>query len=140
LRIGYGISDSSIISVLNKIRLPFNINFIAQKAAAAALQNESYISRVRDNIYKEKNRFYDVLMKNRIGFVRSYANFISINAGKDSDIIVEELLKNGFIVRPGKNLGLPGYIRVTVGLPEVNVKFLTTLVKIFNELYKKGRA
>ena len=137
LRIGYGISDSSIISVLNKIRLPFNINFIAQKAAAAALQDESYINRVRDNIYKEKNRFYDVLIKNKIGFFRSYSNFILINTGNSSDTIVEELLRNGFIVRPGKNLGVPGYIRVTVGLPDINVKFLTTFIEIFNSIYKK---
>lgn len=139
LRIGYGISDNSIISVLNKIRLPFNTNFIAQKAAAAALQNESYINGIRDNIYKEKNRFYDTLTKNRIGFIKSYANFILINAGQNDDIIVEELLKNGFIVRPGKNLGVPGYIRVTIGLPEVNMKFLTTFIKIFNDLYKEEK-
>lgn len=140
LRVGYGISDRQIISVLNKIRLPFNINFIAQKAAAAALQNEPYINKVRNNIYKEKNRFYDVLTKNKINFIRSYANFVLINTGKASDIIVEELLKNGFIVRPGKTLRLPEYIRVTISLPEVNIKFLTTFVEIFNNLYKKKKS
>jgi histidinol-phosphate aminotransferase len=132
LRIGYGISDSSIISVLNKIRLPFNINSLAQRAAVAALENESYIKKVVKKVYKEKNRFYKVLLKNKIGFIKSYANFILINVGKNCDMIVEELLKKGFIVRPGKNLGLPDYIRVTVGKTETNIKFLNSLIEIIN--------
>ncbi len=140
LRIGYGISGSSIISVLNKIRLPFNINLLAQNAAAAALENESYIKEVREKIYKEKNSFYDILMKNKVGFIKSFANFILIKIGENSDVMVEELLKKGFIVRPGKNLGVPGYIRVTVGPPEINTKFLTAFIKIFKDIYKKERA
>ena len=139
LRIGYGIADSSIISALNKVRIPFNVNSIAQKAAAAALDNESCINEIRENIDKERNRFYDILNKNRIGFIKSYANFILINTGKNSDEIVEELLKNGFIVRLGKNLGIPGYIRVTITLPEINEKFLSVFIKIFNSLYEKER-
>lgn len=132
LRIGYGIADSSIISVLNKIRLPFNINSLAQKAAAAALENESYVKKVAKKIYKEKNRFYKVLLKNKISFIKSYANFILINTGEDCSRVVEELLKKGFIVRPGKNLGFPGYIRVTVGQPDINMKFLNALIEILN--------
>jgi len=132
LRIGYGISDSSIISILNKIRLPFNINSLAQKAAVTALENEPYIKKVVEKIYKEKNRFYKILLRNKIGFIKSYANFILIDAGKNCDTVVEELLKRGFIVRPGKNLGLPGHIRVTVGQPEINIKFLNAFIKILD--------
>lgn len=138
LRIGYGISGNSIISVLNKIRLPFNVNSVAQKAAIAALENESSINEIKVKIDDEKKYFYDVLVKNRIGFIRSYSNFILINSGENSDMLVEELLKTGFIVRPGKNLGIPGYIRVTIALPDINRKFLTAFIKIFNNLYKKG--
>jgi len=138
LRIGYGISRNSIISVLNKVRLPFNVNSIAQKAAVAALENEFLVNEIKAKIEEEKKYFYDVLVKNGIGFIRSYANFILINSGENSDTVVEELLKNGFIVRPGENLGVPGYIRVTIALPDVNKKFLTAFVRIFNNLYKKG--
>ena len=137
LRIGYGVSGNSIISALNKVRLPFNVNSVAQKAAAAALENESYVEEIKGKIEEEKKYFYYVLAKNGIGFVRSCANFILINSGENSDMVVEELLKNGFIVRPGKNLGIPGYIRVTIALPDVNKKFLLTFITIFNNLYKK---
>ena len=134
LRIGYGISDSLIISALNKVRLPFNVNSIAQKAALVALENESYINEIRESIEEEKNKFYNILIKNGIDFIKSYTNFILINSGENSDVVVEELLKNGFIVRPGKNLGVPGYIRVTIALPEINEKFLSVFIKIFNSL------
>jgi histidinol-phosphate aminotransferase len=137
LRIGYGISSPSIISALNKIRLPFNVNSVAQKAAARALDSGSYSDKIRDIVREEKNKYYRVLSKNKIGFIKSYANFILIDAGKNCDIIVEELLKAGFIVRPGKNLGIPGYIRVTIALPEINKKFLAVFIKIFNRTYKK---
>ena len=139
LRIGYGISSSLIISALNKVRLPFNVNAIAQKAAVRALENESYANKIGDRIREEKNRYYRVLTENKIDFIKSYANFILINTGKDSDIIVEELLKAGFIVRPGKNLGVPGYVRVTIALPEINKRFLATFIKIFKSIYKNSK-
>jgi histidinol-phosphate aminotransferase len=138
LRIGYGIADSSIVSVLNKIRLPFNVNSLAQRAAVAVLENESYVKKVVKKIYKEKDKFYKVLLKNKIDYIKSYANFILINIGKNCGMVVEELLKRGFIVRPGKNLGFPGYIRVTVGRSETNMKFLNALVEILrNSKYRK---
>lgn len=139
LRIGYGMSDRLVISTLNKVRLPFNVNSIAQKAAVIALENELYVSEIRDRIEKEKNNFYNVLMKNEIGFIKSYANFILIRTGENSDMIVEELLKKGFIVRPGKNLGAPGYIRVTIALPETNIEFLTAFIKIFNNIHEREK-
>lgn len=137
LRIGYGISDNNVISVLNKVRLPFNVSFIAQKAAIKALENESYVNKIRSIVDEEKNRYYKILNENRIEFVRSYANFILIKTGEQSDIIIERLLRDGFIVRPGINLGIPGYTRVTMGLPYINKIFLKKFVRIFNEVYGK---
>lgn len=137
LRIGYGISSPLIISALNKIRLPFNVNSVAQKAAVSALDSASYADKIRDIVIEEKNKYYRVLARNKIGYIKSYANFILVDAGKKCDIIVEELLKAGFIVRPGKNLGIPGYIRVTIALPGINKKFLEAFIKIFNRIYKK---
>lgn len=136
LRIGYGISSNFIISSLNKIRLPFNVNSVAQKAAVKALERESYINEVRDSTEKEKNRYYKILSENKIQFIRSYANFILVKTGSDSDKIIEELLKEGFIVRPGKNLGLPGYIRVTLALPDINTRFLEVFIGIYNKIYR----
>ncbi len=131
LRIGYGISDPYVISGLNKIRLPFNVSSIAQKAAVIALRDDEYIKNVRDAVIREKDRYYSALDSAGIGFVRSYANFILIRTGDPELEIVEELLRNGFIVRPGRNLGTPGFIRVTISLPEINKAFLDKFITIY---------
>jgi histidinol-phosphate aminotransferase len=139
LRIGYGIADSEIISGLNRIRLPFNVNSVSQKAAVIALENEWYVEEIRDKICNEKEKFYSTFKKEGIDFIKSYSNFILIKTGRESGNIVEDLLKSGFIVRPGENIGVPGYIRVTISLPRINEKFLGTFVKIFNKYYKLNK-
>jgi histidinol-phosphate aminotransferase len=136
LRIGYGIADADIISGLNKIRLPFNVSSIAQKAAVVALENNWYVSKIRDKILKEKEKFYVVLNDAGIEYIKSYSNFILIKTGAGSLKIVEELLKRGFIVRPGENLGVPDYIRVTVSIPEINYRFLDAFTNIYKSYYK----
>ncbi len=134
LRIGYGIADPVIIAGINKIRLPFNVGAISQKAASVAIGDDEYILRVRDEIISEKEKFYLKLGSAGIDHISSYANFILIKTGDFEMEIVEGLLKKGFIVRPGKNLGLPGFIRVTISLPEINTKFLETLISIFQKI------
>jgi histidinol-phosphate aminotransferase len=133
LRIGYGIADAEIITGLNKIRLPFNVSSMAQKAACAALADGGYILNIRDIISGEKDKFYSAFKEAGIEYVESFANFILVKTGDKSEAIIEELLRNGFIVRPGVNLGLPGYTRITLATPEIDDKFL----KIFMEIYKK---
>lgn len=135
LRIGYGIADSEIISCLNKIRLPFNVSSIAQKAAVIALDNREYIIDIREKILKEKEKFYSVFDAEGIGFIKSYSNFILVRSGDSSGEIIEELLKKGFIVRPGENLGIPGYIRVTISIPQINDMFLNTFTAIYKNHY-----
>jgi histidinol-phosphate aminotransferase len=74
------------------------------------------------------------MLKNEdIFFVPSHSNFVLIKAGNRSSEFSEELLKNGFMVRNGEFLGFPGYIRVSLSLPEINEKFIDLFIK----LYKK---
>ncbi len=118
------------------MRLPFNVSSIAQKAALYSLQHQGFAVEIRESIHKQKQIYYNVLEKNGIGFIRSYANFILIKVGSDSSQVTEELLKEGFIVRPGENLGFPGYIRVTISTDEVSAKFLKVFTRIFKDCNK----
>ncbi|MBM3707196.1 MAG: histidinol-phosphate transaminase [Actinobacteria bacterium] len=133
LRIGYGIAYKGIISGLEKIRLPFNVSSIAHNAAVVALENDWYIEKIRDIVLKEKEKFYSILKKEGVSYVQSHANFILINCGDFGTEIVEDLLKNGFIVRPGENLGIKGFLRVTISTPEINDKFLSLFIKIYKK-------
>ena len=109
---------------------------MAQKAAVYALDCRDYIGKISDCISKQKQIYYNELDRAGIGYVKSYANFLLIDAGKKSPEIVEELLKKGFIVRPGENLGFPGYIRVTIATDEINKRFLDTFTGIYRNTYK----
>ncbi|GEM_PF-156460 len=133
LRIGYGIADKKIINILNKIRLPFNISIIAHKAAVKAIENYWYVDLIRDEIIKQKEIFYKTFDFLGLSYIKSYANFILVNLGSKCDKIIEKLLQHGFIIRPGKNLGIPGYARITISTPEVNEKFLNIFKKILKE-------
>ncbi|MDZ7836626.1 MAG: histidinol-phosphate transaminase [Actinomycetota bacterium] len=133
LRVGYGVADEKIISSMNKIRLPFNVNSLGQAAAIAALRNWESINSVRERVDKEKNKFYKRLGQNKIRYIESCANFLLIETGSQTSQIIEDLLGKGFIVRPGYNLGVDGYIRVTISVPDINDKFLDQFIKIYKK-------
>jgi histidinol-phosphate aminotransferase len=129
LRIGYGVMPAAIADILNRIRLPFNANSLAQVAAGAALGDKNFIKKVISIIHEGLDFLYDALDRLGIKYFPSQANFFLIDVLKDADKIYEDLLKQGVIVRSMKSYGYPDYIRVNVGLHEENVRFLKALEK-----------
>lgn len=125
LRIGYGISRPEIIKEMNKIRPPFNTNTLAQAAACAALNDIEHIVLSKEINEKGKNYLYKEFSNLGIVYCPTEANFIYIKI-KDSMAVYDALLKKGIIVRP---MG-PSAIRVTVGLPEENERFISGLKEI----------
>ena len=67
-------------------------------------------------------------------YIPSAANFLCVDVGMESMPVYEALLQEGVIVRPVAEYGLPDHLRVTVGLPEENERFLDTLGRIIEEL------
>jgi histidinol-phosphate aminotransferase len=127
LRIGYGIAKKELVTEMNKIREPFNINTIAQVAARAALEDEEHVKEsVRVN---EEGKGYLYKEFERLGmeYLPTEANFIFVILKQDNAVeIYERLLKEGVIVRPmGQR-----YLRITIGLPEENRKLIEALEKI----------
>jgi histidinol-phosphate aminotransferase len=126
LRIGYGIANNALITEMNKVRQPFNVNSLAQKAALAALDDAQHIEKSRTINEKGKKYLYSAFRSLNIDYVPTEANFIYIIFTDDiASRLYSDLLKEGVIVRP---VG-PREIRVTVGLPKEN--------KIFVEAIKK---
>jgi histidinol-phosphate aminotransferase len=133
LRIGYGVGDKNLIANITKLMQPFVVNSIAQVAAIISLEDEENINKNIEVIINERERLFKILEKENITFIKSYSNFILVKTGDKSSEIIEELLKNGFMVRGGEFLGFPGYIRFSISLPEINEKF----INLFISLYKK---
>jgi histidinol-phosphate aminotransferase len=65
-----------------------------------------------------------------LDYIPSVGNFICVDVGKDAANVYDALLHEGVIVRPIANYGMPSFLRVTVGLPEENERFLQALKKV----------
>jgi len=130
LRVGYALANPELIESLEKTRLPFTINSLAQTAAIQALENLDYFREIAKQIVSEKSRLADELQRIGLRPLPSDANFIMVRLlrGLDSNEFVQELASKGVIVRSLEGLvGLSGeFFRVTVGTREENEKFIQT--------------
>jgi histidinol-phosphate aminotransferase len=126
LRVGYGVAHPEVAEVMNRVRQPFNVNHLAMVAACAALEDRDFIARsraVNAAGLKELAAGFDRL---GLEYIASYGNFITVRVGA-AEAIYRRLLAEGVIVRPIAGYGMPEHLRVTVGLPEHNRRFLAAL-------------
>ena len=127
LRVGYGIAQPELIQAMQKVREPFNVNSLAQVAAAAALDDAAHVEATRRLLREQKPILYRALEEAGFTAVPSATNFILFHVGPRAGELAQALLKRGIIVREMKGWNLPEYIRITVGLPEENRAFITVL-------------
>ncbi|MDD5730470.1 MAG: histidinol-phosphate transaminase [Candidatus Omnitrophica bacterium] len=130
LRIGYAAASAELASCMEKARQPFNVNLLAQAAAAAALSDKKFLRNTRGLVLKEKYLLYSRLQQLGLAFVPSVANFILIDTSRDGVKVFKAMLKEGVIVRDMQQYGLKNFIRVTIGKPEENRKFIKALKKV----------
>lgn len=126
LRIGYGVAQAECIKLLERVRQPFNVNAVALAGAVAALGDTGHIRRTKALTKRGLALFEREFRKLGLKFVPSVANFVLVNVG-DGDRVFRGLQQRGVIVRPMGAYKMPDWIRVTVGLPEENRKFIAAL-------------
>jgi len=128
-RIGYGIAKKELLADLDRIRLPFNTTSLSQLAARSALDDTGHLER-SISINEEGKRFlYGELSSLKLSFVPTEANFIYLRLPVDSGPLYNSLLHEGVIVRP---MGTKE-VRVTIGLPEENRRFIKALKKVIGK-------
>ncbi|MCY4130002.1 MAG: histidinol-phosphate transaminase [Gammaproteobacteria bacterium] len=127
LRVGYSVSSTEVAELMNRVRQPFNVNSVALAAAEAALQDDAYINESlrlnQEGMTELKAGFEDL----GIEYIPSIGNFISFEVGPRAMEVYDALLNLGVVVRPIANYDMPNHLRVTVGLPEENERFLKAL-------------
>lgn len=128
LRIGYGIADKEIISLMHRVRQPFNVNAPAQWGALAALDDREHVRRSVENNQQGLKYLTAEFARLGIEYVPSHANFILLRVGKGEDVF-NRLLAQGIIVRPMAGYQFPEYLRVTIGTMDENRKFIDGLRK-----------
>ena len=129
LRLGYGIGHPELITALEKVRQPFNINSIAQAGAMAALDDEEHFAATRANNAAGVEFFESAFKAMKLEFVPSAANFVLIRVG-DGTKVFNELQKRGVITRPMAGYQLPEWLRISVGTPAENQRCLAALKEI----------
>jgi histidinol-phosphate aminotransferase len=130
IRMGYGIGPAELFVEMNKLRTPFNTSNIAQAAAIAALDDHEHVQRSRQSNCLGLAALSSGLSAMGASFVPSHANFVLIDTGRDARQVADALLRLGVIVRPLAWMGLPACIRVSVGTPEENERFLAAFEQI----------
>jgi histidinol-phosphate aminotransferase len=126
LRVGYGLAHPDVADLLNRVRLPFNVNSLAQTAALAALQDQEFVRRSRRVNDEGMRQLAQAFGRLGLDSIPSRGNFIAVRVGAAA-AVYERLLRRGVIVRPISAYGLPEHLRVTIGLESENARFLQAL-------------
>jgi histidinol-phosphate aminotransferase len=130
LRVGYGFASPDIISALMKVRLPFNVNSIAQIGAAAALDDMEFVHRSQKNNETGKEYLYKELTRIGLAFTPTFGNFVLVHFQTEARSIFEKLQARGVITRTVMEYGLPSSIRITIGTPRQNEQLIRCLTEI----------
>lgn len=130
LRLGWCAASEKIISLLDKIRGPFNVNQIAQAAGSEALNDINYEKKVVKHNSIWLNKFKTELSKLPIKVYDSQANFIFIKVN-DAKTLNKYLLSNGVIVRTLENYDIVDCLRISIGTTSENKKFLDLMKKFY---------
>ena len=126
LRIGYGLATAEIADLLQRARQPFNANSIAQAGAIAGLADLDHQRKTKAITDEGRALLEDAFAQMGLRYVPSSANFVLVFVG-DGGEVFKRLMKKGIIVRSMVSYHLPQYIRVSVGTPEQNARFLAEL-------------
>ena len=130
LRVGYGLSTAVVADVLNRVRQPFNVNSLALAAACAAFQDEGYLTQSRELNTAGMQQLERGFAGLGLSWIASKGNFIALDLGQVAAPVYQGLLREGVIVRPVANYGMPNHLRITIGLPAENTRLLEALAKV----------
>jgi histidinol-phosphate aminotransferase len=129
LRVGFGYAPVEVIAMLDRTRMPFNVNLPAQYAAIAALADTEHLEASRQQVVNWRPRLIQEIRAQGLKVEASACNFVLIDFGTAEAAIRanEHLMSHGIIVRHVAAYSLPQCLRVTVGMDEENRAFLDAL-------------
>jgi histidinol-phosphate aminotransferase len=125
-RLGYLAADPAVVDAVQLVRLPYHLSSLTQAAARAALAHRGALLATVDAIKGQRDRIVTTLRDRGVRVADSDANFVLYAVDGDQKTAWSRLLQHGVLVR---DVGLPGWLRVTAGTPEETDAFLTALEK-----------
>jgi histidinol-phosphate aminotransferase len=131
LRLGYLAADAAVVDALQLVRLPYHLSSLTQAAALTALAHTDALLATVDAVKEQRDRIVAALPGLGLTSVPSDANFVLFGRFPDAPAAWRALLDRDVLVR---DVGLPGWLRVTAGTPEEADAFLTALGEVVREL------
>lgn len=127
IRVGYGVMHPNLAELINRVRQPFNVNTLGLIAATEALDDSEHLEKTLALNESGFSDWQNFLNSNKIPYIPSAANFITIDIGQESTPLYHAMLKQGVIVRPLHPYNMPNHLRITIGLPEENKRCMLAL-------------
>ena len=133
-RVGYGIMDTEIAQILNRIRQPFNVNGVAQIAAVAALGDEDFLQKSIKTTQDGLDYLSKQLGSMGLSVLPTQSNFMMFDIKTDATKVFKKMLEQGIIVRSMKSYGFDTFLRISAGTKQENELFIQALKKTLNAL------
>ena len=126
LRVGYAIAHPDVADLMNRVRQPFYVSSVALAAAEAALDDDEFLAQSAELNRRGMQQLTAAFAALGLEWIPSAGNFVTFKIG-DAAGINHALLQQGVIVRPIAGYGMPHWLRVSIGLPEENSRFISAL-------------
>lgn len=126
LRVGFALCNPEVADLINRVRQPFNVNSLAQAAAIAVLDDQAFLAESLRVNNEGMKQIVDALVELGLAYIPSSGNFVTFHCA-DAAAVNLFLLKNGVIVRPLGGYGMKNSLRVSIGLPHENARFIEVL-------------
>lgn len=139
LRIGFAVARPELVATMNKVRTPYHVNMLGQVTARAAIGDVDFVERSRLLNSSGMDFLTAEFDRAKLHYVPSKGNFVMVEVG-DGEGVHRQLLARGIIVRPMRPYGLPGWLRVSIGLREENEAFIRALHAVSSHSVAAGSA
>ncbi|MGW3783966.1 histidinol-phosphate transaminase [Micromonospora chokoriensis] len=126
-RLGYLAADPAVVQAVQLVRLPYHLSSLTQAAARAAVTHRDALLGTVSAIMAQRDRIVATLRERGLRVADSDANFVLFQVGGDQTIVWKALLAQGVLVR---DVGLPGWLRVTAGTAAETDAFLTAMERV----------
>jgi histidinol-phosphate aminotransferase len=133
LRIGYTLASPQLTGVMERVREPFPVSRVAEAAALAAVDDESFKTKVLANNRESKRFFYESFDRLGLSYAKTHTNFMFVDLETDAKEAAQALLERGYLIRPGTPWKHPSFARITFGTMEENRGFVAALAEVLGK-------
>jgi histidinol-phosphate aminotransferase len=133
LRLGYGCGHPELLKYFARIRNAFSVSGMAEAAGLAALADDEHIRKTVENNAAGATWLMPRLREQGLRAVETSANFIYFEIDEDANAFAQRMQAEGVIVRSLVPWGIPNGIRVTIGTPEQNERFVQAVKKVLSQ-------